>query len=273
MAYQKSARAQIKADGDDGIVEALVATYDIDSIGDRIMPGAFAKTLDEWGELGDPIPFIWSHLHDDIDAYLGDVLEAKETDEGLYVKAQIDLEDPKSAKAYRLLKGGRVRNYSFAYDVRDSAPSDDDDNITELRELGLYEVGPTLIGMNRETRTLAVKQAGASSVEDAVLTLNATGTDGTFVMPTMRLKIGRVLSNSNEANLRQAHELIGGVLSKLDRQDDDEQQEQDDESKTSQPTEPEKRDERGSEKRDEPMQRGPDDDLAAHLSLVINEGE
>lgn len=167
----KSAPVKIKAAGDgDGIIEAMVATYDVDSGGDKIIPGAFAKTLDEWAASGQPMPFIWSHMHDDIDAYLGDVIEAREVapssgptkalDDpgGLYVKAQIDMDDPKSAKAYRLLKSGRVNNYSFAYEVRDSAPSKDNPDVLELRELGLFEVGPTLIGMNRETRTLSVKR-------------------------------------------------------------------------------------------------------------------
>jgi HK97 family phage prohead protease len=165
-AQMKSAPAQIKAAGDgDGIVEALVATYAVDSGGDRIVPGAFADTLDEWAASGKTMPFIWAHQHDDIDAYLGDVLEAKEVDDGLYVKAQVDMEDPKSAKAYRLMKSGRVDNYSFAYEVKDAEPDPDDESVTLLKTIGLFEVGPVLIGMNRETRTLAVKRDGQASDE------------------------------------------------------------------------------------------------------------
>jgi HK97 family phage prohead protease len=246
-AYQKSAAVQIKAaDDESGIVEALVATYAVDSGGDKIVPGAFTSTLDEWAQSGNPIPFIWSHLHDDIDAYLGDVLEAKEVDDGLYIKAQIDMSEPKSAKAYRLLKSGRVHNYSFAYDVRDSGPNSDDENITELRELGLFEVGPTLIGMNRETRTLAVKH-DSSDVDD------------------VELKIGRVLSASTEQKLRDAHEAIAAVLAQLDEAD----AESSDEGK-SHAAEPVKLDERESAKSDEPMQTEPDVDLA--LSLLLAKG-
>lgn len=250
VTYLKSAQAQIKADGDDGIVEAIVATYDVDSIGDEIVPGAFAKSLDEWEASGAPIPFIWSHLHDDIDAYLGDVLEAKETDDGLYVKAQIDMDDAKSAKAFRLLKGGRVRNYSFAYDVRDAGPSDDDDSVTQLRELGLYEVGPTLIGMNRETRTLAAK---------------------TLTSASAALKVGRVLSAANEKDIREASRLLVGVLSKLGS--DDDESEADDDEDNSQSGDPSKRDDSVTSKRDETTRADPDDDLAAYLSLTESEGE
>ena len=143
------------ADDGEGIIEALVATYATDSVGDRIVPGAFKKSLEEWASGDNLVPFIWSHQHADLNAYLGDVLEAKETDEGLWIKAQIDMDDPHSRKAYRLIKGGRIKNYSFAYDVLDEGPGDDE--VNELRQLKLYEVGPTLIGANQETRTLAVK--------------------------------------------------------------------------------------------------------------------
>ncbi|MFF1820387.1 HK97 family phage prohead protease [Kribbella sp. NPDC058245] len=188
------ARAKAANATDDGIVEALVATYDVDSSGDRILPGAFAKSLQEWADSGTTIPFIWSHLHDDLDAYLGEVMEAKETDDGLWVKAQIDMDDEKARKAFRLIKGGRVRQYSFAYDVPEGGAKEDTDGPgeTALSELRLYEVGPTLIGMNQNTRTLVAKSN------------DETGA-----------KAGRVLSAKNEGDLRQAADLIRGVLAQL----------------------------------------------------------
>lgn len=178
MPNLKTLPARVKADdtGDTGVVEALVATYDVDSSGDRIVPGAFTKSLGEWAESGHAIPFIWSHMHNDLDAYIGEVLEAKETDEGLWVRAQIDMEDDKARKAFRLIKGGRIRNYSFAYEVEDGGPDEDGAGETALRELKLFEVGPTLIGMNQFTRTLVAKadtpdgegDAGGEDAKEAV---------------------------------------------------------------------------------------------------------
>lgn len=210
MPELKTLPARVKAANttDDGIVEALVATYDVDSIGDRIVPGAFGKTLQDWADSGNAIPFIWSHQHDDLDAYLGEVLEAKETDEGLWVKAQMDMEDPKAAKAFRLIKGGRVRQYSFAYDVPDGGAGPDETGAgeTALTELKLYEVGPTLIGMNQATRTLVAKRNGSEE------------------------KAGRVLSAKNESDLRDAVNLISGVLKQLESASSDTSQ-----AKTSEP--------------------------------------
>jgi uncharacterized protein len=250
MPESKTLPASVKSATDvdgDGIVEALVATYDIDSAGDRIVPGAFAESLKSWGESGNAIPFIWSHLHDDLDAYLGDVIEAKETDDGLWVRAQLDMDDDRARKAYRLLKSGRVRNYSFAYEVLDSEQQGDE---LLLKSLKLFEVGPTLIGMNQQTRTLAVKRSG------------------------VLVKRGRVLSAANESSLREAHDAIGRVLSQLDSQpDDDEDVDGDDESNPDRDEapsgEPEKADERARVKADEPMRTDPaDDDLAAHIDYL-----
>jgi HK97 family phage prohead protease len=160
----KTCPATIKAAGahegtDEGIVEAIVAAYNVDSVGDRIIPGAFAKTLARRKESGTVIPFVWSHKSDDPDYHIGEVLEAEERPEGLWVKARIDLDEPKAAKAYRLIKGRRIANYSFAYDEVDARPAtkSDDGAKQDLFELELHECGPTMIGANRQTSTVAVK--------------------------------------------------------------------------------------------------------------------
>lgn len=156
----KALPVKVKATDDEtGIVEAIVATYDRDSSGDRIVPGAFADSLADWAksaEAGAPMPYIFSHRHDDIDAYLGEVLDAKELDgEGLWIKAQHDMDDPMSRKTYRQLKSGRIRQWSFAYEAESSPDEESHDNL--LSKIKIYEVGPTLIGMNQNTRTLSAK--------------------------------------------------------------------------------------------------------------------
>jgi uncharacterized protein len=263
----KTLPVQIKtvdsAEGGAGIVEALVATYDVDSIGDRIVPGAFAKSLEEWAQSGTQIPFIWSHMHDDLDAYLGDVIEAKETDDGLWVRAQLDMEDDKSRKAFKLIKGGRVRNYSFAYEVIDAGPDEDGPGETALRELKLFEVGPTLIGMNRNTRTIDAKR------NDAVAVLSASD------WSSLQLKVGRVLSASNETTLRDAYDAIGRVLAQIEAQSSDDEGASSNtaQGKSAQPATTAKVDERASEKTDEPNPTGPaDDDLLLELSLLMERG-
>jgi uncharacterized protein len=175
MTKVKTCPVAIKAAGeqdgtDDGVFEAIVATYDLDSYGDKITPGAFAKTLDEWAASGNPIPVLWSHMSVDPMSHIGFVEEAEErADVGLWVKARLDLDNPKAAQVYRLLKGRRVTQFSFAYDVVEGkfveqVEDGEDSSYFALDELKLHEVGPCLIGANRQTELLDVKSADGARV-------------------------------------------------------------------------------------------------------------
>lgn len=198
----KDFTAKVKAAGvADGLAEgqfvAVVSVFgNEDSVGDIVRPGAFTETLAQWDAKGDPIPVIWSHAWGDPFAHVGVVVKAVETLQGLEVTGQIDDLDtnPTSAQVYRLLKGRRVTQFSFAYDVKEGAWVEDENHkyggYYELRRLKLHEVGPCLVGANQETELLAAKAAGL-----------ARGA-----------KAGRVLSQKNFEALTSAYEAIGEVL-------------------------------------------------------------
>ncbi|MGV0793028.1 HK97 family phage prohead protease [Mycolicibacterium sp. XJ1819] len=207
----KNATITVKAGPDDGLKEGQFVAYasvfgNKDSYGDVVMPGAFAKTLAEWQKSGDVIPLLFGHNMSDPDYNLGGVVEAEEDNVGLKITGEFDLDNPKSVQSYRLLKGRRIRQMSFAYDEIDSGPAvHDGEQVWELRELKLYEVSIVTVGANQETEILAVKQVPAVAER------------------AMRdLKAGRVLSAKNEGELREAHEAIGRVLSALDSTSDEE---------------------------------------------------
>lgn len=204
----KSCPAQIKAAGpDDGLAEgqfrAIVSVFgNKDSYGDKVMPGAFADDLAAWAAKGDPIPVFWSHQMSDPEMCIGEVLEASETSVGLEVLAQLDLDDEarKAKQAYRLLKGRRVTQFSFAYDVIEGAwVETEDDWWYELRRLKIFEVGPTPIGANQETELLAVKSAAERAER--------------FVR--IDLKAGRALSATNETTLRESLASIEGAATQI----------------------------------------------------------
>ncbi|MFV2198453.1 HK97 family phage prohead protease [Nocardiopsis sp. LOL_012] len=168
MMRTKSVPVRIKAAGEhegteDGVFEAIVAAYNVDSVGDKISPGAFTKTIAEWTVKGDPIPVIWSHNWVDPDSHIGVVEDIEETDDGLWVKARLDLDEPRAAKVYRLLKGRRVTQFSFGYEVPPGGgewvdgKSDDEPGHYALNEIKLFEVGPCLVGANQHTSLGTVK--------------------------------------------------------------------------------------------------------------------
>lgn len=202
MEFKTVPVAMKAVDAETGVFEALVSVFgNKDSYGDVVMPGAFKNTLAEWAEKGDPIPVYWSHRMDDPDYNIGHVIEASETDDGLMVKAQLDLGSGKADQVHRLLKGRRVTQFSFAYDVISDKKVAD---VNELHELKLYEVGPTPIGANQETELLAVKaaQQAAVGIESGI-------------------KAGRVLAQKHIDSLRNAQEAIGAVITAAEAAQDE----------------------------------------------------
>lgn len=168
------------ADDGSGEFEAIVAVFgNVDHQGDRIVEGAFANTLAEWKTSGDPIPVIHSHQWHDLDAHIGEVLDAEELspgDErlpdslkelgGLWIKGQNDMDDPMAAKAHRLMQRRRLREFSFAYDVREDGEKRGEDGVNELTDLDLFEVGPTLKGANPATALVGAKAIPTEVLDD-----------------------------------------------------------------------------------------------------------
>ena len=197
----KEASARIKAVADiepdqvEGEFTALVSVFDSkDTYGDVIRKGAFANTIKEWEESDDFLPVVWAHDWADPFAHIGRVTKAEETDEGLVITGLIEDMDsnPTAAQVYRLLKGRRIKNFSFAYDVLDGGYKKDDEfgEYYELTELKVHEVGPCLVGVNQDTQLLDVKaQAALASV-----------------------KAGRSLSEKNIEHLVAARDALVEVL-------------------------------------------------------------
>lgn len=181
--HTKSFAAHVKADqaSDSGEFEAIVSVFgNVDSYGDVVEPGAFAESLAEWKASGNPIPVIWSHQWGDPDSHIGEVIEAAElapgdprlpdaikANGGLWIKGRNDLSEPKAAKVHKLLKGRRVTQFSFAYDIIDAASETvDGERVFRLKKLNVLEVGPTLIGVNRATDLLAAKAGKVLSAKN-----------------------------------------------------------------------------------------------------------
>ena len=84
---------ETKAD-DSGSFVALASVFgNVDSVGDRMMPGAFSKTLEGKRDAGKPIPVVFSHGWEDPFNYIGkaDPHKVVETEQGLEVHGKLDL--------------------------------------------------------------------------------------------------------------------------------------------------------------------------------------
>lgn len=160
MTAKKAADVDWKVDAGEGSAEGIFSGYaaifgNVDSYGDVILKGAFADSL---GEGGAGIPCYWGHRMDDPMLNIGVTTKAEETDRGLLVDVQLDMDNPNAAYVHRLIKTGRVKQMSFAFDVLDGGWGErDGERIYELRKLKLHEVSVVPIGANQETELIAAK--------------------------------------------------------------------------------------------------------------------
>lgn len=207
------------AAGDAGEFEAVVAVFgNIDSYGDVIVKGAFAATLKDWADSGDPIPVVWSHDSSDPFSHIGHVIEASETDAGLQVKAQLDMDNPKAVQVFKLLKARRVTQFSFAYSVEDAGPVKvGGKDATELRALKVYEVGPTLVGANQETELLSAKSLDLEGKAGRVLSAKNTAvvTKAIDALENAKLALSALLdaATNDEGKTSTGHQVKDEELS------------------------------------------------------------
>lgn len=143
-----------------GTFDALVSVYGVrDSQGDVIQPGAFAKSIAKWADGKNPIPVMYSHQWNDPTATIGSVTGMRETAKGLVISAQLDLDNPKGAQAYKLLKQGLIREFSVGGEESDLVreKTETGDYVTKVGNFDLWEVSLCLRGANRDTQLLSVK--------------------------------------------------------------------------------------------------------------------
>jgi HK97 family phage prohead protease len=131
------------------------------------MRGAFFSAVAKV-KAGATIPLIWGHdANGSPQNFVGEIVDADETSEGLEVHARFDLEDPVARKAWRLVKSGAIDRLSIGYSVRRERRARD--GATELLDVDLKEVSLVMNPANERARVLAIK-SGADDAEPDVAT-------------------------------------------------------------------------------------------------------
>lgn len=119
----------------------------VDLGNDKVMAGAFTKTLKENPE----VPVLWQHVP-------GDVVgtgEPREDSKGLAVKGTLVLEVQRAKEAHALMKARAVKGLSIGYDV---IKQTFEKNVRLLHELKLYEFSIVTFPMNPLAQVNAVKR-------------------------------------------------------------------------------------------------------------------
>lgn len=158
MRFKETPIEETTEEGSGGFT-GYAATFDRepDSYGDVVAKGAFADTLKAWEESGRPVPLLYGHNMEDPDYNIGTAV-LSEDDTGLLATATFD-GTPKAQRVRELVKSGRLRKMSFAYDVVDEAPVELEGGVkaNELRKLDLYEVSVVLVPANSHAEIVEAK--------------------------------------------------------------------------------------------------------------------
>ena len=150
---------------DRGEFVAIAAAYSVDRVKDRIVPGAFAKTIAHWQGSGKQIPLHWNHQGEPEDI-IGTIDPSlmEETDAGLRVAGKIDLDgSTKGREAWRSIKAGSM-SLSFGYLATEQKMADD--GVNDLHEIDLFEVSVVPGPANADTRFLSLKAIPEMGIEE-----------------------------------------------------------------------------------------------------------
>lgn len=118
------------ADSTTGRFEGLLSPYGaVDLQGDRVMPGAFTRTI---AARGGEVPLLWQHSTDEP---IG-LLRLRDTDGGLMVDGEVDLEIPEGKRAFSAVRRRYCKGLSIGYStIADRMVN----GVRELIEVELFE--------------------------------------------------------------------------------------------------------------------------------------
>jgi HK97 family phage prohead protease len=129
---------EIRAIGDDGegIIEGYAAVWGVvDGYNSRFQRGAFKKTLEN---RMDKIRVLWNH---NSEQPVGKLLDIKEDDHGLFVRAKLILTVNKAKETFDLIRGGAVDSLSFGFrTIKDKY----ENGVQVITEVRLAEISPVV---------------------------------------------------------------------------------------------------------------------------------
>lgn len=149
------AKADI-ANEEEHIIRVKFASYgNIDSDGDVLIKGCFAKSIAERGPesaTNRKIAFLWQHDRTDP---IGRILSIEEKDEGAYATIKLSNFDavPNARRAWQQLIDGDINQFSFgAYYVWDKCEYEEEREAFIVKELDAREISVVTLGANEKTQ-------------------------------------------------------------------------------------------------------------------------
>ncbi len=141
----------IKTVSKHGVFAGYASVFDVvDNQQDIILPGAFAKSLQE---RKDDIKLLWQHQ---IDEPIGILEKIFEDEKGLYVEGRLLLNIRRAREAYDLIKAGALEGMSIGYKPIDY-DYDSNSGVRLIKEVLLFEVSLVTFPANSAASITVVK--------------------------------------------------------------------------------------------------------------------
>jgi uncharacterized protein len=147
---------------DKGELTGYASVFDkMDWYGDVVRRGAFTKTIAAWKAKSKLPPLLWQHQSA---SPLGPHLDMYEDEKGLFVHAQLLVDDVEKAReAHALIKSKAISGMSIGFDIPDGGMEyDGKTNVWNLIELDLWENSLVTFPANEDAGVEEVKTILAS---------------------------------------------------------------------------------------------------------------
>jgi HK97 family phage prohead protease len=208
---------QIKATGDDGVVEGYGSMFDVrDSYDDTIAAGAFAASLAAHKAAGTMPAMLWQHSSNEP---IGVWTEMSEDAKGLRIKGQLALATTRGKEAYELLKMGALNGLSIGF-MSKQWSYDRDSEVRTLTEVDLWEVSLVTFPANqaaRVTNVKAVDVVGIKTIRQAEKALRDAGFSNdaakAFLAEVKRIALGEQDAHEAAAALKAADRILQSLKS------------------------------------------------------------
>lgn len=164
-----TATTSLIEDEPEGTFLAKVSAFgNKDHQGDVTEFGAFSKSLKARYKSGGALPAVWSHQFHNPEMFLGKYFDWDESESGLVLKGRLNMAWPMARQVHELYKEQLVTEFSWSGRVEDydriekGDPLFDEEkdwlNGARIKQVDLWEAGPTFRGANPQTELLSVKQ-------------------------------------------------------------------------------------------------------------------
>lgn len=143
---------QVKDLADDGTFEGYGSIFgNVDSYGEKVMPGAFVESLEHHKREETNVLMLWNH---DSSEPIGVWEDLEEDKKGLWGKGRLLLDIQRAREVHALAKNKAIGGLSIGYRELEA---EREGNIRLLRKLDLREISPVTFPANRRARIESVK--------------------------------------------------------------------------------------------------------------------